>query len=65
MDHLIKRTKSKTHMLNTTVLVLGFLQLNLDKVQDALGDWYGWIFIAIGVAGLILREITTKPISEK
>lgn len=66
MKQAIKsRTKSKSHWFNTFVLAFGFINLNLPMLQDKIGDNYGYVFMVMGVIGIILREVTTKPVSEK
>lgn len=57
--------KSRTIWVNTLIAVLGFLELNLHLVQQNLGDWYGLTFIGIGILGIYLRAVTTKPLSER
>ena len=60
-----KQMKSKTNWLGTAVLILGTIQTGLPEVAHYLGDKMGLINMGIGVAIIILRQLTTQPISEK
>ena len=44
------------------ILVLGVLELNFQLLMPLLGQWYGLAFVAISVAGAVIRELTTKPV---
>jgi len=56
---------SDTIKLSYIVAVLGVIETNLPMVRDQLGDYYGWIFMAVGAAFAVLRKKTTKPLSER
>ncbi len=60
-----QRLKSKTHRFNTFVGAVGILEVNFHYLQNLLGEYYGLSFIGIMVVGYALRELTTKPVSEK
>lgn len=62
---LFKRLKSKTHIWHTLVGLLGILEVNYGLLRDMLGEHYGWSYIVIMAMGYILREVTTKPVSDK
>lgn len=62
---LFKRLKSKTHIFSTIVGLLGILEVNYGLLREMLGEHYGWSYIVIMAIGYILREITTKPVSDK
>jgi len=57
--------KSKTINVSILIGILGMLEMNLPMVKEQLGDYYGWIFIGISAIGIVLRKLTTKPLSEK
>jgi len=57
--------KSKTNWAALTVGVLGIVEMNAPMLQDMLGQWYGASFIGISVTMFVLRQMTTKPVSEK
>lgn len=61
MKSIIKRFKSKTYWL----AILIALSSQLPLAQDLLAEFYGPIMIIISVAIAALREVTTKPVSEK
>lgn len=65
MDKLVKYVKSRTLQFAALVAVLGVLELNLGLLQEALGDWYGGVFIFISVISAFLRVITTVPLEDK
>lgn len=56
---------SKTIDFGLLVGIFGMIELNLPMVKDQLGDWYGWIFMGISAAIIILRKFTTTPLAEK
>lgn len=58
--------KSKTHNFGVLLGIFGGLQTFLPTVREFIpADQYGTIFIAVGVAVIVLRNVTTKPVSEK
>ena len=59
------RLKSKTNLFATAVTALGLLQANLPQVAEALGDKQGFVYIALGIAMVVLREFTTTPVTER
>lgn len=65
MDAILARFKSKTYRLQFAVLLLGVLEINFHFLKDYLGDWYGLSFVAISVAGAIVREFTNQSLAAK
>lgn len=61
MNSILKRFKSWTNWLAILVAVSG----NLPLVEDMLGEYYGVTSLVIAVLIVIMREKTTKPVSEK
>ncbi|MFZ5697783.1 MAG: hypothetical protein ACOY9J_03520 [Pseudomonadota bacterium] len=67
MKAILKRLKSRTVWLGIAVQLLGVLTL----VQSNLGSlnippqYAGWAAIIVGTLIGVLRELTTKPVSEK
>lgn len=57
--------KSRTYDFQAVIIVLGVAELNLHLVRDQLGDYYGWVFIAIAAIGSLLRKKTTGPVGVK
>lgn len=62
---ILKHLKSKTQLFNIALAVIGVIELNMHLLRDNLGDSYGLVFIAVSCAGLVLRTLTTEPISDK
>jgi hypothetical protein len=65
MKWLTKLHKSKTMVFNILIAVLSIVELNIGLFQAVLGDYYGIIFMLVAIINVILRTVTTKPISEK
>jgi hypothetical protein len=65
MKWLTKLHKSKTMVFNILIAVLSIVELNIGLFQAVLGDYYGIIFMLVAVINVILRTVTTQPISEK
>ena len=57
--------KSKTINLSYVVAAFGAAQMYLPEMKVMLGEYYGLIFMVVGVAYAVLRKVTTKPLSEK
>jgi hypothetical protein len=58
--------KSKTHWVSTATAILGGLMTFLPTVMQFIPvEMYGPIFVLLGVAFHVLRNLTTKPIDEK
>ena len=58
--------KSKTHNVAMITAIVGGLLTFAPQIMAFIpGDWYGPIFIGLGVAHIILRNVTTTPIEEK
>jgi len=56
---------SKTIDFGLLVGIFGMIEMNLPMVKEQLGDYYGWIFMGISAAVLVLRKLTTKPLGDK
>ena len=54
--------KSRTNWAGVLVMALGVVETNAPMLRDLLGDWYGLTYIGIGVAMVILRQVTTGPV---
>jgi hypothetical protein len=65
MKWLTKLHKSKTMVFNILIAVLSIVELNIGLFQAVLGDYYGIIFMLVAIINVILRTVTTQPISEK
>lgn len=61
----MKLLKSKTINFALLLAMFGAAEQNLPLVQDALGDKYGWVMMAVAAIVAVLRVVTTKPLSEK
>jgi hypothetical protein len=59
------RLKSKTNLTAIAIAVLGVVETNAPMLRDLLGEWYGLTYVGIGVAMVILREVTKTPVTEK
>ena len=60
-----QRIKSGTYWLGLGVGGLGLVEANFHLVQEYLGDKAGLVNLGIMLAIFALREITTKPLSDK
>lgn len=56
---------SKTLDVSTLVVIFGVIEQNLPMVREQLGDYYGMVFMGVGIIFAVLRKITTKPLGEK
>ncbi len=65
MNWLKNIHKSKTMIFNIIVGVLGIVELNMGLFQAALGDYYGIIFMLVAMINVVLRIVTTTPMSDK
>ncbi len=57
--------KSKTINFSVLIGILGMLEMNMPMIKEQLGDYYGFVFIGIATISILLRAVTTKPLSEK
>lgn len=57
--------KSKTIWFGHFIALVGILEANIGLLRNNLGDYYGYAFILLSAVTYILRQQTTKPISEK
>ena len=60
-----QRLKSKTYWLGMVAVGLGLAEQNFSMISTQLGDSAGFVYIALGVAGFAVRELTTGPVNEK
>jgi uncharacterized membrane protein len=68
MDLILQRLKSKTYLLAILTALIGFAQANPQLIADTFKlstTQLGWLMGGAGILGLIIREFTTKPLSEK
>ncbi len=57
--------KSRTLDAATLMVIFGVVQQTLPMVQENLGDYYGMIFMGVGVIFALLRKATTAPLGDK
>jgi len=57
--------KSKTINFSYLLTVFGILELNMPLIREQLGENYGYLFIAVSIIVGLLRQATTKPLSER
>jgi hypothetical protein len=57
--------KSRTYDFAAILMVFGIVEQNLPMVKEQLGDWYGFIFIAVAIIVALLRRVTTGPVGKK
>lgn len=60
-----KRLKSKTYWLQVVALGIGIAFANFDEVRVFFGEYAGIAFIVLSILNAAVRELTTKPLSEK
>ena len=65
METITKRLKSKTYIYSIILTALTVAQDNLPLLKEYLLDNYNMTMFVIIMTTVILRELTTKPISEK
>lgn len=59
----MKARKSKTMWFSLALVIFGALLDNFNYVKDNINpDYYGFIFIGIGIVVAILRFVTTESI---
>ena len=62
----MKSLKSKTIRFNLALGLVGSLLSFLPTAREFISpEYYGHIFIALSVAGIVLRAMTTKPLADK
>ena len=65
MKELSKQFKSKTVWLNILVIITAVTEL-LPGLSTVLGEGkLAILMFGFGVAGIVIRQYTTKPVSEK
>lgn len=63
---MIHQKKSKTHNAAAATAFFGALVTFLPTVREFIPvDYYGPLFVAIGVGFHYLRSVTTTPVNEK
>ena len=65
MKVIKQNAKSKTNWYLLGLTVLTTAQANLPLLQEYLKDHFGWVMFLNILSVAILRQVTTKPISEK
>jgi hypothetical protein len=65
MNWLKNIHKSKTMIFNILIGLLGIVELNMGLFQAVLGDYYGIIFMLVAMINVVLRIVTTTPMSDK
>lgn len=67
LETLIKAIKSKTNGFGIALILLGVLEkFDITKIEAFIPDAYEPLIVsAIGFIVVVLRLLTTKPISEK
>ena len=55
---------SRTYDFAAVIAGFGALEQNLPMVREQLGDYYGFIFIAVAGIVAVLRKVTTGPVGE-
>lgn len=61
-----KLHKSKTLIFNTLQAVLIGVEMNFHLLQEQVGtDAYGYWMLGIVTANIVLRQLTTQPLSDK
>lgn len=64
-DKMNGQLKSKTNWYGAAILCLGIVEANASLIQEHLGSYYGYFLMSLGIGSIILRQFTTKPVSEK
>ncbi len=60
------KLKSKTHNLGLLLGIFGGVQQFLPMAKEFIPqEHFGAIFIAVGIAVIVLRNVTSQPIAEK
>ena len=65
---LLQRLTSKTYLLAIVTLVIGAIQANPAMLGDTFhlsNATLGWVMVGVGVAAMVIREVTSLPLSEK
>jgi len=57
--------KSRTFDTASLVIAFGVIEQNLPMLREQLGDYYGIVFICIGVIFAVLRQGTKGAVGEK
>jgi hypothetical protein len=68
MELILQRLKSKTYQLAILTALVGFVQANPQLISDTLklsATQLGWVMSGAGIIAMVIRELTTKAISEK
>ena len=68
MELILQRLKSKTYQLAILTALVGFVQANPQLISDTLklsATQLGWVMSGVGIIAMVIRELTTKAISDK
>lgn len=67
INWIIQRLKSRTNQFMSIMTVLfTAIEINMHLIEPVFGDKIYYIVALIwGVGGIFMREITTKPVTEK
>jgi len=57
--------KSRTFDTASLVVAFGVIEQNLPMVREQLGDYYGIVFIGVGIIFALLRQSTKGAVGEK
>ena len=58
--------RSKTMIAFLIIDIIGVIQLNADFLSTVLTpSQFGWLILAIGILGKILRLVTSTPLKDK
>lgn len=57
--------KSRTYDYAALVGIFGAIQQTLPGVQEQLGEYYGWVFMAVAAGIAFYRHKTTTPVGAK
>lgn len=60
----MKSIKSKTINFGLLLAIAGAVQLNLPALQ-LTPETQGWATMVVGIVVVVLRYLTTKPVSQK
>ena len=64
-DAIKQRAKSKTYYFGLAIMVLGYAEANFSVIQNLFGTNAGYVNCGIGLAILVLRELTKTPLNQK
>ena len=56
--------KSETVLTSIAISSFGVIEQSLPLLRESLGNYYGYVFMAIGIIGVVLRKSSTMPIGK-